>query len=268
MLLESEQLMSLHAGTGEVVSRREREIPYLLGDAPDLQFLEGVGVPEVAQRLEAAAVQADALHLALILLDPELPHDVRRDAADELAELLEIEDVREHVEGVLLSHPLPREADPTGALYCCPGRAAASRKLLLRLQSLQSKVHDVFLAWERISVRTFGEERDRAFALATAVREGFFRQAVLLRAERKPVDELLSEALRNPAFSRARNHREILREWLEPLRAPEAPGVYPVFDRSAQFVAELREDVEPQFHGLEETPSAYDSPSLWAAWWN
>ena len=150
LLLEGNQIRSLHAGTGEIVSRREREVPYLLGDATDLQFLANVEIPEVTRHLEVATAQADALHLALMLLDPELPLDVRRDAADELAELCEIKGAREYVERVLLSHPLPKESDLPGALSCCPGRAQVAREILQRLQSLQESVADVFLAWEQI----------------------------------------------------------------------------------------------------------------------
>jgi hypothetical protein len=244
LLLEGEQLRSLHAGSSEIVGRREREIPYLLGDPTDLEFLEDVEIPEVALRLEVATAQADALHLALMLLDPQLPPDVRRDAADELAELLEIAGVGEHAESVLLAHPLPGEADLVGALSCCPGRAAASRDLLHRVQALQSEIQDVFLAWEHIPDRVFEDGRNRAFGLATAIREGFFRVLVVRRAEHRSVDEFLIEALRNSMFSHVRNHREILRRWLEPLRKPKSatPTLDQAFDRRDQFVAEIGGD--------------------------
>jgi hypothetical protein len=140
LLLDGEELSSLHVGSGEVVRRREREVPYLLGDATDLQFVEEADVAEVERRLETAANQADALHLALILLDPELPREVRSEAALELKELLLAEDVAEHVESVLSSRPLPREADVPGALRLCSAQAGASADLLTRLQALQSEL--------------------------------------------------------------------------------------------------------------------------------
>lgn len=134
LLVDGQQLSSLHAGTREIVRRRERDIPYLLGEATDLQFLDNVEAPEVSCRLEIATTQADALHLALILLDPELPQEVRCDAAGELDDLLGIAGVREAVDGVLFSRPLPDEADLRRALSCCPGRSAAARRLLVRLE--------------------------------------------------------------------------------------------------------------------------------------
>ncbi len=257
VLLEGDEIRSLHAETGEIVHRREREIPYLLGDATDLQFLEDVEIPDVAQQLEVATAQADALHLALLLLDRQLPHDIRRDAADELAELLEIAGVRESVEGVLLAHPLPMEADLTGALSSCPGRAEASRALLLHIQALQSEVRDVFDAWEQIPDRVFGEERNRSCALSVAIREGFFRQLVILRAEHRPVDGFLIEALRNAAFSRARNHRGILHDWFSPLREPKSSVPVDVdFDPGAQFVAEGAEPHVPCLVTSDEEDTA------------
>lgn len=139
LLLDGHQLSSLHAGADKIVRRREREIPYLLGEATDLQFLENVETSEISRRLELAAAQADALHLALILLDPELPQDVRCDAAGELEDLLKIEGVREGVEGILFARPLPGEADLQGALSCCSGEAGAARDLLIGLERLQTE---------------------------------------------------------------------------------------------------------------------------------
>lgn len=137
LLLDGQQLRSLHAGAAETVLRREREIPYLLGEAADLQFLENVEFPEISDRLELATAQADALHLALILLDPELPQDVRCDAAGELDDLFGIEGVRGGVEAILFSRPLPDEADLRGALSCCSGRSEAVRDLLIELGRFQ-----------------------------------------------------------------------------------------------------------------------------------
>jgi len=139
LLLDGEQLSSLHAGTDEIVRRRERDIPYLLGEATDLQFLENVETPEVSRRLEIATAQANALHLALILLDPELPQEVRCEASDELDDLLGVAGVRAGVERVLFSQPLPGEADLRGALSCCSGRADTARNLLVRLEVFETE---------------------------------------------------------------------------------------------------------------------------------
>ena len=188
-LVEGEKLSSIHAGNaGEIIPRRDRDFPYLFQDATDLQFVEDVEVPEVARQLEIATAKADALHLALILLDPQLTPDTRRDAAEELTELLATEGVLEYVEGVLYAHPLPGAADLPGALSCCTGRSEPARQLLLRLQSLQGEISEVYEAWERIPDGVFGTDQDRAYALAVAVRGGIFRNLVVIRASGSLID--------------------------------------------------------------------------------
>src|SRR5947209_16167054 len=71
-----------------LLPRRPADLRLLFGEAPDIQFLEGVNHAEAAQQLERAFNCASALDLALILFDSELTDDVRDDAADELERLL------------------------------------------------------------------------------------------------------------------------------------------------------------------------------------
>lgn len=248
LLLDGQELSSLHAETGKIVRRHEREIPFLLGSARDLQFLGDIQLPDIGRRLEIATDQADALHLTLILLDRELPHDVRRDAAGELASLLDLDEVQSYVENVLYSHPLPLEADLIGALSSCPGFADAARDLLLSLQRFQRAIDEVCSAWEQIPDRAFGDDTNRTSALAIAVREGFFKSLAQLRATDQPVKSFFLNGLRNPAFQHVRHHREILEQWLVPLREPRAstlPLQLPL-ERQERRAWEVRETDRPR----------------------
>jgi hypothetical protein len=239
LLIHGESLSSIHTGrTDEVVRRRQRDVPYLFGDASDLQLIEDVDLPGVVQRLDLATAKADALQLALILLDDELSHDTRRDAADELRDLMQADGVTEWVERVLYARPLPKEADLSGGLSCCPGNAGSVRDLLVRLRSRQREIRDVYFAWEQIPTSLFGAEQDRQLALSTAVREGLFRELALHRAAR----------VNSGAFQSVRNHREILQRWVSALRkekepAPAAPLIPP---NRALFVREGGDPVEPE----------------------
>jgi hypothetical protein len=243
LLVDGEILSSIHAGRiDEVVRRRQRDIPYLFGDASDLQFVENVDLPDVMQQLETATAKADALHLALILLDSKLSSDTRREAAEELRELMLTEGVTEWVEGVLYARPLPVEADLSGALSCCPGNAEAARSLLLRLSARQREIRLVYSSWEQIPTSLFGSERDRQLALSVAVREGLFRELALHRSRHEAsFDAFRRSALRNRQFAQIRSYREILHEWLRGLRddvtldRPEQ-----LFKSRARFVAEGR----------------------------
>jgi hypothetical protein len=249
LLLDGAELSSVHAHSlEEVVRRRSRDVPYLLGDAQDLQFIEDVGIEEVSSRLTLATSQMDALHLALILLDSELEVDTRRTAAEELEEELEKPDVARFVESVLYAHPLPREGDLSGARSSCTGRTARVQGMLRNLGRLQPVIASVYFAWEQIPALVFRSEQDRQSALAAAVREGLFRELVLNRADRGSLDAFRTSALRNKSFAQVPNHREVLNNWVRILRAEDAAPAKPkqTFKSRPQFVAEGKEIVDRQ----------------------
>jgi restriction system protein len=193
----------------------------LFGEARDLQFLEAVDMEEVSSRLERACDEVDALHLALILLDESLSHDTRRTAAEELEELQEIEENRCFVLNILHAYPLPAGADPVGAIAACPERANLTRHLLERLGSLQGVITEVYSAWKQIPEDLFEKKGDRTYTQSIAVREGFFRDLVVLLEAESSLDGFLSRSVANKAFQGVHNLGDILRAWLVPLRLKE-----------------------------------------------
>lgn len=221
ILLQAGELASLHAGRGtEVVRRHPSEARFLLGDATDLQVLEDVAIEEVTRRLELATAQMDAFHTALILLDGSLTLDTRQEAAGELQDFWENEAVSAFVESVLFAHPLPEDADLLGAFAACAQATEQTRRFLERLDSLQSSIAEVHLAWERIPTRVFGTEEDRRKARSVAVREGLFRDLVLCLAAAVSIDQFLDDTLLR---SRILHCREILDAWVRLLRAARNP---------------------------------------------
>lgn len=237
LLMHAGELASLHAGRGvELVRRRPSEARFLLGDATDLQVLEGVALPEVSRRLELATAQMDTLHVALILLDGSLSEDTRQEAARELQELMEDEAVAVYVESLLFAHPLPGDSDLAGAFAACTAETEQTRSFLQKLKSLQGLIAEVHFAWEMIPAGVFGQE-DRAFVRAQAAQEGLFRDLVLLRAADAPVKPFLANSLLR---SKIQNKRDILTAWVAPLL--EARPSFRPYDvssaREDQFVAE------------------------------
>ncbi|NQU12212.1 hypothetical protein HQ590_15565, partial [bacterium] len=97
ILVDGEELVSLRAGSLEPASCTPMQVPYLIGSATDLAVMENVQVADVAAELELARDREDALQMALILLDPSLPEDVREEAAAAFDELLCDERVARHV---------------------------------------------------------------------------------------------------------------------------------------------------------------------------
>jgi small subunit ribosomal protein S6 len=238
LLLDGDRVFSLRAGqSGEAVRRSPAEVRLLLGDARDLQFLERIELEEVRSRLERASEEVDALHLALILLDETLEADTRRIAAEELEERLGTEGIQRFVENVLHAHPLPRGADLAGAGSSCPKDAELSRYLLDRLGAHQGVINEVHFAWEKISEDLFEGKPDRAHARSTVVREGLFRDLVVLLASKDSLHAFLKRSLLNNQFRRIRNHRKILRAWVSSLRAEKDPKPSFVFDLRVSTVS-------------------------------
>jgi len=220
LLAHAEGLASLHAGHGtEVVRRSLSEARFLLGDALDLQVLEGVELEEVSRQLDLATAQMEALHVALLLLDGSLSADTRQTAAEELQELMEDQAVTVFVENVLFAHPLPADADLPGAFAACSQETEQTQSFLQRLTSLQDQITEVHLAWKRIPTSVFGTEEARGNLHPVAVREGLFRDLVVCRTS---IEKLLADFLR-----RSEIHREILLAWGTTLKTLYRPESYP-----------------------------------------
>lgn len=245
VLVDGTWLASIHAGSdAPPVDCSPGEVRFLLGDARDLEFLEDIAPEEARRRLEAATSNYDALHLALILLDPELSHDTHRTAAEELEELLADDGIARWVESVLHARPLPRSGDVVGACSACTGRTRRTRALLGTLASLQPVIAEVHEAWERIPTHLFGTEDDRQHALSVAVKAGLFRDLVAIRAAHGAVDDFISKSLVNPPLA---NTQKILRLWVEGLKEPDAwtapaPRVSYVAEDVVEYLADDPED--------------------------
>lgn len=245
LLWDGNRLSSLHAGVdGPPVPRRPREIPLLLGAANDLEFLDRIERPQVAQKLARASDEADALHLALILLDATLPYDIRREASLELEELLDGPEIQEHLEKTFYARPLPAEADLAGALVHRAGPTERVGVFLRSLDSLQMAIAEIAWAWREIPDEVFGSPGERAEAQTAAMRGGLFRDLVRARAEAREGEAFWRNGLLHPSVQILKNQRAVLQAWLSPFREdrraepawPESPFVW------AQEVAEAPEE--------------------------
>ena len=234
---EGDALYSLHPG-GEPVRRREREVGFLLGDAKDLLHFQGIDRPRVAFELDLEVRRADALHLALMLLDAELEAETREEAAIELEELFADAKVSEFVENVLYSRPLPREADISGAIEAA-GTNSRVATYISDIVRHQSQISEAWIAWQGIPDKTFTRTEDRQQALSAAVRSGGFRRLTALLFHGESMDLLLGEALVNGEVAAVPRHREIWEQWVKPLR-----------DESRY--------TEPKFEALEVAESALE----------
>lgn len=145
------------------VPRRAGDFLHLLGSASDLLFLEDVDPEEVKRRLCQAAREEEALALALICLDSQLTPEVRRESAADLEEMFEA--VVGSLANTLLAHPLPEDADLTGALQLArESQANQFCYLLGTVRDRQDAVREVREAWLRLPERLFEEAPDNGAA--------------------------------------------------------------------------------------------------------
>jgi tetratricopeptide (TPR) repeat protein len=255
LLLEGQKLSSLHADRpGQVFPRSTYDVPFLLGEAKDLEFLEAADLVAVSHRLDLATNKVDALHLALILLDGTLSAETRSTAAEELEELLQAEDVRIFVERILHAQPLPRGVDLAGALVSCSGATSSALELLAGLEALQGTITEVYVAWEQVPSDLFEEKDDKAYVQSIAVREGFFHDLVALRMVAGSIDAFQVKALLNSSYRAIRNHRDILRAWLVPLRLDRSPR-HRYLDHTGANDPEMTADASPSLREGTHLPN-------------
>jgi hypothetical protein len=193
------------------VPRSPHEFPFLFGEGTDLEFIENVERDEVIRKLTAAVDKDTAPYLALMVLDGELPEDIRREAATEFGWFLAETQAGEHVQAVLYGRPLPASADLPGALDCCRNTGGRKvRDFFERLHNHQPEIDKVFKAFQGLPANLFGSEQARTTVHDTFAKAALCRDLVL----RSAVGMFLVNAFRNPEVSKITNHRAILKQWV------------------------------------------------------
>jgi len=218
LILDGESLKSFDLDDPlKIVSRRRSDLPYLFGEAADLRILENTTIESVERELRMDCHFTWALDLTLISLDSELEDDIRKEALEGLEELFRESATVIRVENVLYSEPLPEDADLTSAIELCGNDALNTvRGFLLRLEASQGSIQKFNQAWESIPTKIFGNHEDRKIFKHTAVKEGLFRQLVIL-TPLDSVSTILLKAGLKESVQQLLNHSQVLQAWTAPL---------------------------------------------------
>lgn len=225
LLVEGDGIYSMHADAPyNLIARRAEEFWHLFGDPGDFEVVDEADAAAVEDRLLAAANGQDVLDLTLILLDPDLSHETRAGAAEDLDLLLAQADAAERAESYLFAHPLPPQADLAGALASCASQFFNSERFLRRLEQLQSAIREVRVAFESalylVSPATFPHGDLRSIA----AHRGLFRELVLAVAGE---ESLAPDNLRGVHILEECNvpdARRFVERWLLQLRLPSHSG--------------------------------------------
>src|SRR5260221_4460095 len=120
---------------------RPSEVSYLLGEARDIYHLGSDDGANFHVFQEDIYRKQEALDLGLILLDSELPIEIRIEAIPVLEEALQFESVSNWLESILYAAPLPRAADISAAIEIARNENTHRvQAILVRLSRHQERI--------------------------------------------------------------------------------------------------------------------------------
>jgi tetratricopeptide (TPR) repeat protein len=218
LLIDGDRVSLLHVdGDPSTAPGRLSDLPYVMGEACDIDFMSVAGADEALAILRCNRLREEGLDLVLILLDSDLSGATRMEAAVVLNHMLLDWDLRTWLEAVLYGAPLPAGADVAGALRYARGVAEIVAAMLLRLSDLQPAIGRVHEAWNSVCARDLSLPAARNEATALAARNGVFRELVHA-LEGTSYDQFRFAAL--SALQPVPGHRRIVEELIRELHLP------------------------------------------------
>lgn len=173
-----------YGGEGEpepVTLETAREVRQSMGDCVTL---EAASFSEASGLLEDLVDQTEALDCLFFLLDSRLEPSTRKEAALELAELIVYPEIASFLYDILLSAPLPFEADPGHAIEIARAAEAEDPRIgdivtfLTTLQSLQPSVAFVSQAWADFDISAFNDPMQKQNLKKAMAQAGIFSALV------------------------------------------------------------------------------------------
>ncbi|MEW8346599.1 MAG: hypothetical protein AB2730_20210 [Candidatus Thiodiazotropha sp.] len=210
-LVDENWLGSIDADDPETIScRSAMDFHRLFQFAEDVIFLEDVTRDDVRKLLNATSRGADVFALVLLILDPEQPLEIRKDASADLGQIMDAE-AGHWAERLLLAQYAPSEADFAGAVSLSDDEECVA--FLRRLEALQPFILATAAAWSSIPDDMFESLANRTQFDAVMVREGVFRDFVHAACAETNADAVVSTALSLPAARALPNRSRVLSEW-------------------------------------------------------
>src|SRR6266480_3931726 len=157
----------------KLINCHQSDLPFLFGEGRDLRFIEDADLESIGKELKSDSDLTLALDLTLISLDEELDEDIRKDAIQDLDELLAGDHVAKHLENVMYARPLPDDADlPSALKFCDKSRLPNSFAFFDDLCQRQPLISKISAAWDVIPTKTFGDHDQKSYFQRVAVQEG------------------------------------------------------------------------------------------------
>ncbi len=177
-------------------------------------------LPSASQALSRHADRHEALDLALIALDSEMPEDLRIEAQADLDSLLADSDIYAWLIDLFHVRPLPGSADPEKALaFARIGEHARVRRWLETIAERQPSIVLAWSAWNLIPDGLFASAGGRQAFLERTLGLGAFASVVGALTERQAANARFVALER---LQGAPGYREIMQAWLRDLGADTA----------------------------------------------
>ncbi len=179
LLIDGDSLKSFDVDNpSTIVPRSRTDLQFIFGDASDLRVIQNATKETIEHELKADSNLTLALDLVLISLDLELTDKTRKQALQQLAQLLKDDSVHLYLANILYSHSVPEDGDLDGALKLCDERSLGLKRFLQRLKDHQPLISTVARCWNLVPAKLFAGHENRDEFRRAAVRTGFFRALV------------------------------------------------------------------------------------------
>jgi len=178
LIFDDERVLSIDVRAPDrIVERNAMDVNHLIDGMTDAELFADITQEQVGERLVVAARREEALAMAHVLLDEEEAADAKRLAAQALDELFQFVEVKQWIEAIVLSRPVPHGFSAAAALRACEvSSAPVARALFETLIQDEKSIERVWVAWEAIPSRLFEDDRYRENVKAASVRAGLFRR--------------------------------------------------------------------------------------------
>lgn len=127
----SKSVVLRHQATGV---QQRMSIGSVVSRFPDSTFTDAASQDDAIKQLGEARERSASLDFSLMLMDGELPLEVRQKAAQVLSELLAKPENLEYVLDLVLASPLPPDADTEGARKATADSTKASELVTLMIE--------------------------------------------------------------------------------------------------------------------------------------
>jgi|GEM_PF-107633 len=219
LIIQGDSLWTFSSESGtSKLARKPGEIPLLFQGDTSLRFLENVEITEIATELHHAVLCDEALHLILIVFDPDLSEEIRLEACEVLESMSWEEEIYPYIFDILYAHPLPERSDIHTAISLCERtEARVLGGWLRRLLKHQSIITAVRIAWEAVPDSLFESSSARIQFQYIAVSEGLFWDLVTDLDTVKSVQSFINGISSIASVSTYPHYREIIEQWTENL---------------------------------------------------